>query len=330
MKEIQITPTKTWVSDFDYVVDNSNRRFWGKLDVQTHLDVGLPLKPGIETYFIQDNDGQRVVAQVSGDPNGSIAYLLHGSPGSQYDQSLYHNYLRYSGLQVVTIARDGYSLSDSSPGRRIAKTAERVQLVADKLEKPPEYVIGRSGGASGALACSVLPDVKRVAALVPLAPREALGDSWYEGMTEFNVTVYQAAEHSPEKAARMLDLESRRIITRQRDYAKAAITRHTYQDPSLLSQYLGLVQGPEGWIHDSIAAVSSWGYDPTMPKKSVETLIWSCGQDLYTGIQHSLWLAENIPGAQLHVQPEAKHITAAKILPEILNWCLTGEFNPLT
>jgi pimeloyl-ACP methyl ester carboxylesterase len=69
----------------------------------------------------------------------------------------------------------------------VADAAADVLDVADHLELDNFSVVGRSGGGPHALACAALIEGKRVrgaAVLVGLAPSDAQGLDWFEGMTD--------------------------------------------------------------------------------------------------------------------------------------------------
>jgi pimeloyl-ACP methyl ester carboxylesterase len=82
------------------------------------------------------------------------------------------------------------------PGRRVADAAGDVRAVADQLGVDRFCVVGRSGGGPHALACAaLLPDrVMRAAVLVGLAPADAVGLDWYDGMSADNARNHANAE----------------------------------------------------------------------------------------------------------------------------------------
>lgn len=105
--------------------------------------------------------------------------------------------------QLITYDRPGYGDSDRQPGRCVADAVEDVRAIADHIGIEQFAVVGRSGGASHALACAALmPErVTRTAALVGLAPWDAVGLDWFDGMAASNVEAYTTAADDPDGLA---------------------------------------------------------------------------------------------------------------------------------
>jgi pimeloyl-ACP methyl ester carboxylesterase len=85
-------------------------------------------------------------------------------------------------------SRDHGSLT-GCPGRRVADAAADVSAIADAFGLGRFAVVGRSGGGPHALACAaLLPErTTKAAVLAGIAPREAEGLDWLDGMTESNL-----------------------------------------------------------------------------------------------------------------------------------------------
>jgi hypothetical protein len=43
---------------------------------------------------------------------------------------------------------------------------------------------------------------------------------------------------------------------------------------------------------------------------------------VFSPVSHSRWLAGQIPGASIHVQPGAAHFAAIEVLPDVLSWLI--------
>ena len=72
-----------------------------------------------------------------------------------------------------------------------------------------------------------------------------------------------------------------------------------------------------GWLDDSIAFYRPWGFDVT--KITAPVAIWHGREDTAAPIGHGRWLAEQIPGCELH-ELDGAHYAAYLALPEILHW----------
>ncbi|MER6997313.1 alpha/beta fold hydrolase [Streptomyces sp. NPDC000410] len=278
-------------------------------------------------------DGRHVMVERLGDPRGRPVFLLHGTPGSRLGPAPRGMVLYQRGMQLIAHDRPGYGDSDRQEGRSVADVAEDVRAIADALGLDRFAVVGRSGGAPHALACAALmPDrVTRAAALVTLAPWDADGLDWFEGMTTHNVVEYTRASVDPAGlTARfiMRSAEIRRDPVKLLDDLRRELTdsdRMVVADLGLRNMLLrnyqeALRTSAYGWIDDALAFSSPWGFDPAGITTPV--LLWHGEKDVFSPVGHSRWLAERIPGATTVLEPAAAHFDAFHVLPRILTWLL--------
>ncbi|MET9428168.1 MULTISPECIES: alpha/beta fold hydrolase [unclassified Streptomyces] len=282
---------------------------------------------------VRTADGRHLMVERLGDPRGRPVFLLHGTPGSRLGPAPRGMVLYQRGMQLIAYDRPGYGGSDRLPGRSVADVVQDVTAIADALELERFAVVGRSGGAPHALACAALiPErVTRTAALVTLAPRDADGLDWFEGMAASNVIEYTAATTDPDGVAarltpradairkdpvRLLDDLRRELTASDRmvvsDAGVRSMLLRNYQEALRTSAY--------GWIDDALAFCSPWGFDPAdIPG---EVLLWHGEQDVFSPVGHSRWLAARIPGATAVLEPSAAHFDALHALPRVLTWLL--------
>ncbi|WP_326735360.1 alpha/beta fold hydrolase [Streptomyces sp. NBC_01022] len=278
-------------------------------------------------------DGRQLVVERLGDPRGRPVFLLHGMPGSRLGPAPRGMVLYQRKTQLITYDRPGYGDSDRLPGRSVADAVQDVRAIADHMGLDRFAVVGRSGGASHALACAALmPErVTRTAALVGLAPRDAEGLDWFEGMAPSNVLAYTTARCDPDGLAQ--SFISRSAVIRKNpvqliDDLRQELTnsdRMVVNDVGvrtmLLRNYLeGLRTSAYGWIDDALAFSHPWGFDPADITGPV--LLWHGEKDVFSPVGHTRWLASRIPGATVVVEPAAAHFDALHALPRILNWLL--------
>ncbi|WP_328402335.1 alpha/beta hydrolase [Streptomyces sp. NBC_00390] len=278
-------------------------------------------------------DGRHLMVERLGDPRGRPVFLLHGTPGSRLGPAPRGMVLYQRGTQLIAYDRPGYGGSDRLAGRSIADVAEDVRAIADALGLERFAVVGRSGGAPHALACAALmPErVTRTAALVTLAPKDADGLDWFEGMAASNVQEYRTALADP------ADLVER-FITRSAEIRKDPVKllddlrreltdsdRMVVADAGVRSMLLrnyreALRTSAYGWIDDALAFLSPWGFDPADIKGPV--MLWHGEKDVFAPVGHSRWLAQRIPGVTAVLEPAAAHFDALHALPRILTWLL--------
>ncbi|MFC7097672.1 alpha/beta fold hydrolase [Halobaculum marinum] len=109
-----------------------------------------------------------------GDPDGSPAVFLHGTPGSRVLAALFDDAAREFGVRVVSVDRPGYGRSTPWPSRSLADTETFVEAVLDDVGVDRAGVVAFSGGGPHALAlAATAPDRVRevdvVSGAVPTA-----------------------------------------------------------------------------------------------------------------------------------------------------------------
>ncbi|MFC3576726.1 alpha/beta fold hydrolase [Streptomyces yaanensis] len=278
-------------------------------------------------------DGRLLTVECVGDPRGRPVFLLHGTPGSRVGPRPRSMFLYQRGAWLISYDRPGYGGSDRKPGRQVVDVVQDVADVADALELDRFAVAGRSGGAPHALACAaLLPDrVTRAAALVGLAPWDAEGLDWFEGMAPSNVTEFRTAGRDPERfAARLIPRSAAirsdpaRLLDELRselpDADRMIVSDNGIRTMLLHNYREALRTSPYGWIDDALALCRPWGFDPADIR--VPVLLWHGGQDVFSPASHSSWLAARIPRATKVLEPQAAHFAALSALPTVLQWLL--------
>ncbi|MFF5446570.1 alpha/beta fold hydrolase [Streptomyces sp. NPDC012888] len=284
-------------------------------------------------------DGRALMVERFGDPGGRPVFLLHGTPGSRLGPAPRGMVLYQRRMQLIAYDRPGYGGSDRHPGRTVADAVQDVAAIADFLELDTFAVAGRSGGGPHALACAaLLPGrVTRAAALVGLAPWDADGLDWFDGMTAHNVREYTTASVDPEGlAARLIPRAAgiREDPGRLLEELRRELTDHdrmTVSDAGLRRMLErnfaeGVRHSAYGWIDDVLALSSPWGFD--LAAISCPVLLWHGEKDVFSPIGHSRWLAQRIPGATAAFDPEAAHFAAFRAFPDILTWLLREHVPP--
>ncbi|MDT0572969.1 alpha/beta hydrolase [Streptomyces sp. DSM 3412] len=282
---------------------------------------------------VRTPDGRLLRVECSGDPRGRPVFLLHGMPGSRVGPRPRSMFLYQRGVHMISYDRPGYGGSGRLPGRRVVDVAEDVTAIADALGVDRFAVVGRSGGGPHALACAArLPHrVTRAAALVTLAPRDAEGLDWYEGMSAFNVDEFRLAFKDPERFVAQLIPRSKAIrsdpakLLEQIRHDLTADDRRIVSDNGIRSMLMrnyieALRTSPYGWIDDALALAGPWGFDPADIRTPVR--LWHGVQDVFSPPAHSSWLAARIPQATIVLEQGAAHFGALRALPDMLGWLL--------
>lgn len=283
------------------------------------------------TYPVSSGDGRQLWVTEWGNLSGAPVFLLHGTPGSRFGPKPRDALLYRQGIRLITYDRPGYGGSDRLRGRRVVHAAQDVAAIADHLSLDHFAVVGRSGGGPHALACAaLLPSrVRRVAALVSLAPPDAEGLDWSAGMTRSNVVEFAAARRGHDELVGRLEVYGAEI---RADPA----SRMPFQDADLpesdqlvISDYgvrhmlmsnfaEGLRTSIYGWADDNLSFISPWGFSAA--DISVPVLLWHGLDDIFSPVSHTRWLAGQIRHANVMLEPGAAHFGAVRVLPDVLRW----------
>jgi pimeloyl-ACP methyl ester carboxylesterase len=255
-----------------------------------------------------------------GAPAGFPVILHHGTPGARILPPWWHEPAAERGLRIISFDRAGYAERAARPGRNVADVADDVALLADQLGLERFATIGFSGGGPHALATGALLPDRVVAVLIAagVGPYGAPGLDFLEGMGEANVIEFGAALEGREPLERLLRGEAAEMVGTDVETLLAVMaTVLSKPDREALTgrvaEYLlastrdGLRAGVAGWRDDDIAFTLPWGFD--LERIALPVSIWQGSEDLMVPPHHAPWLANAIPGAELHVLQGEGHIT---------------------
>ncbi len=259
-----------------------------------------------ERVMVPTEGGRQLEVLVSG-PAGGTAVVIHmGTPSglvplpSQLDIS-------GKGFRAVLYGRPGYGASTPKPGRTSADAAADTAAILDALGIETFLNIGLSGGGPPSLACSaLLPErcvaTAVVAGLAPLSsgvwPEDAAPLS-RQGAEVLSVALEEERVNAPKATAE--DMPA--VFSAPPD--RACLTGE-------LAEWLAEVYhaafatGIAGPRDDNLANVAEWGFDVAHARN---VSIWQGEQDENVPPIESIWLAEHIPGAELHLLPDVAHIS---------------------
>jgi pimeloyl-ACP methyl ester carboxylesterase len=266
-----------------------------------------------------DLDGRTLTVRDSGAADGRAVFALHGTPGAGVQWRGLVEDAESRGIRLIGYDRPGYGGSDSAPGRRVVDAARDIAAIADALGIERFAVEGGSGGGPHALACTQLTDrVVAVASLAGVAPWEAEGLDWLDGMGEDNLDEFGATlegegvlrrylleerDHmlasSPEAIAETMDSL---LCAPDRECLTGEIAEFFHEQVRI-----ALAGGVEGWLEDDFAFLEPWGFE--LDSIEIPVQVWHGTQDQFVPVAHGHWLAERIPGAESHIYDEDGHLT---------------------
>jgi pimeloyl-ACP methyl ester carboxylesterase len=220
--------------------------------------------------------------------------------------------------------------SSPRPGRRIIDFAEDVEQVLHHLGIPEVVCMGGSGGGPNALAMArALPHCRAAGVLVSPAPRDAEGLDFYDGMATSNQRLWRLADQGEaairpaleEQRTLLLDAPSIETFIGNFDDCVTAVDLGAMLDPDgppmAASNRKALENGIEGWLQDDLAMTTPWGFE--LQDITTPVTFWTGRQDQFVSWRHTVWMAERVPSAHLHVRGDEGHISLkARHFPEIL------------
>lgn len=276
--------------------------------------------------------GDRVVHySLYGDPAGTPAVSLTGSPSTRWRRPDAVRVIEESGLCLLIPDRPGYGGSTRQPGRTVADVVTDVQALADAHNWDRFAVTGGSGGGPHALACAaLLPSrVTRCAVSACIAP--PLVDGPEPGVDEAdprrNHTSWLAARG--EERIRPLFEETARSIMAAVEaggpefppdpHSPAPPAPPARDDPEAMARLTAtFVTSHDGWVDDNIAFATEWGFSLTDIR--VPTSIWFGSAD-DRARKYADLLAPEIPHAEV-IPYTGGHIQPAAAYRDLLRWLI--------
>ena len=256
-------------------------------------------------------DGRQLAYSEWGDLAGNPMVLVLGMPCSRLlcpDEEA----TQAAAVRLITFDRPGYGLSDPRPGATLLNLAEDFVDLADQLDLPPCPVVGWSVGGVYAMALGfALPDrVPTIGLAASRAPIEQNRDL----IATFPAAIRAAAELLwRDRASGIAAIEELRSSFSGDGWEAMFAESWGEADDRLLSNPATLLamktlfreaarQGSAGFVADSIAIYSPWGFSPAEIVQPVH--LW--GGELDTDVlrPETDYLAGTIPNATLVMFPE--------------------------
>jgi pimeloyl-ACP methyl ester carboxylesterase len=279
-------------------------------------------------------DDRTLAVYEGGDPNGVPILVQNGTPGSGL---LYGPHLRDAeekGIRLFSYDRPGYGGSSRHEGRTVADCAADIAAICDAVGVDRFATWGVSGGGPHALAtAALLPDrVAAAAALAPVAPFDAEGLDFYEGMGQQNVDDFGTVVAGAEEHLAAVERNREQLLAATPEElvdvwktllgpADVAILDAEVAGFILENARAGIAASWAGWFDDEEAMVRPWGFE--LSSIRIPVLHWQGEQDKMVPFGHGVWLSEHIPGVESHLSAEDGHLTPyGRRVPEVHAWLL--------
>ncbi|HKJ96465.1 MAG TPA: alpha/beta hydrolase [Thermoplasmataceae archaeon] len=287
--------------------------------------------------FSVSSGSRKLNALETGASRGIPVFFLHPAPGSRVMYKPQVDNANNTGVRLISYSRPGYGGSEREEGRNISGAAEDVLAIADDLGIERFGVIGYAEGAPHALSCAAREPERVVAisAISGYAPFNAEGFDFFAGMGDYATKDFNMLLNKDQKweESNLQAVETLRQSTRDRlvqligsmySEADAKAVSDDLVDFMIDSVLDGCSEGIDGVREDRLALTRLWGFD--VGSIRVPTQIWHGEQDTVVPIQHSQWLASEIPGAEVHLEGDEGHLsTFVNNINDVQQW-IRSEF----
>ena len=288
-----------------------------------------------QRHVVRTADGRDIEYLTAGPEDGLPLVIHEGTPVGLSLNGRLASAAAERNLRAVLAARPGYEASTPRPGRAVADVVADTAAVLDALGAGEYLSIGFSGGGPHTLACAALARGRCLAAasVAGVAPYTAEGLDFLAGMGPENVEEFGLALRGADALTPFLDREAAalREITGEQivaalggliSAADAAVLTGEFA-AGLAAGLRGAVRnGIAGWRDDDLAFTVGWGFP--VEAAAGRAAIWQGDQDNMVPFAHGRWLAAHIPGARVHLEPGAGHLTMTvtaigRILDDLLD-----------
>lgn len=281
-------------------------------------------------HLVPLRDGRESEVLVAGDqPRGLVWFT--GTPGGAVPDDHFAGQVAEHDLRLVMPIRPGYGRSTPKPGRRIIDFADDVDQVLQFLGIEEVVCTGGSGGGPNSLAmAAALPQCRAAAVLVSPAPRNAEGLDFYDGMGLSNQEEWRLADEGEDAVRPWLEHAYEELLDSSiedfidmADDSVAPVDREVWLAPDAppmgASIQKALENGIEGWLEDDMAmTILDWGFE--LEDIATPVTFWTGRLDQFVSWKHTVWMAERVPGAHLHVHGDEGHVSLKHHhFPEILH-----------
>lgn len=269
-----------------------------------------------EYHLVPLRDGREL--EVLDHGRGRVLVFLWGTPGAAVPDPDLATVAERHGLRILQPNRPGYGRSTPHPGRRVVDLVPDLEDVLHHLGIDEVVCMGGSGGGPHALAmAALLPQCLAGAVLVSPAPRDAEGIGFYDGMAVSNREEWLLADQGADVVRPWLEHTAAGMLAGdgqfgdQYDDCLSEPDRRVLAagDPEVRSARFAkaVERGVEGWLEDDIALTTPWGFEPEDVVRPVS--FWTGRQDRFVSPDHSTWLAERVPHADLHAYGDEGHLS---------------------
>ena len=279
------------------------------------------------------SDGLSISYHRYGMAGGKPAFYFHGLPGSRFEAELLHTAAISADVDLIAPDRFGYGDTTPVGTNRYLRWVNAIDELADQLHFRQFYVIAASGGGPYALACASVLSARVIATSIACGLGPLSVTPLYESMSWFERLAAWLGKTAPgllrlsygistSILARYFPQSLLRLVGWYNGGADKVILRNpTVQNILAKNLRCAFQHGSLGGVHDLMAVTRPWPFDLT----AIQTLqLWHGDKDPIVPLQHSQWLAQQVPHAQLRIIENEGHFSlpikyAEQILTQLVS-----------
>ena len=258
----------------------------------------------VEYQLLRLPDGRDLEYAVNG-VDAAAAVVFH--QGTLSDLLVWGSWLEElegRGVRAIAINRTGYGRSTAKPDRIVRDVAADVSSLLTHLGVARFVSVGWSGGGPHALADGLDDRCLGVVTLAGLAPFDAEGLDFYDGLKDADVREYEAALRDVEELVELMHDPAHGLEWCEPD-ARALASDAASELTSATARCLSF--GEDCLRDDYHAYLSPWGFDVTELRVPVVLFQGDLDENVPAG--HARWLGAHITGARVRLYPGEGHVS---------------------
>jgi pimeloyl-ACP methyl ester carboxylesterase len=248
-------------------------------------------------------DGRRPAWAEWGPPRGTPVLLSPGAALSRH-LGISARAVAALGVLLVSVDRSGLGASTPAPGHTLADFAADVGELIELRGLGRPALIGNSQGAPFALACAAAA-ITRALALVS-ASDEVAAPEFRSALPLHLRDLLDLVATNPDGATAVLrrfgaDAMWDLVMTGAPPCDRTVYCTRSFERAYRTALRGGFAQGPEGYVRDTLLAMSRWPIP--LPNIGIPVDVWYGEEDVSHSPDNGATLTGRIPGAHRHVVP---------------------------